>query len=193
MKRNEASSECENLDAFLDDELGVDAARHFEAHLRECAACREAIDEQRWIDSLLHSSAAVQLETAPDKILESVRTSIARRRRAMLAACGLAAAAAVVIVAIGWTSLLNRQAIGPTASPLATTTVPSHPGRTATPPRATFVGGPDVIVVPVESPHPDVTIVRVYPTYQSPYAAQANVERPHAEDEFAWPDGSNGG
>jgi hypothetical protein len=42
--------------------------------------------------------------------------------------------------------------------------------------RATFVGGPDVLVVPVASRHPNVTIVRVYPTYQPSYDTQASVE-----------------
>jgi hypothetical protein len=53
-------------------------------------------------------------------------------------------------------------------------------------PRATFVGGPDVLVVPVASRHPNVTIVRVYPTYQPSYDAQANAE--HFD-----PDQFNGG
>jgi anti-sigma factor RsiW len=187
-----ANNECDNLDAFLSEELGADAAARFEAHLSACDACRDAIDEQRWIDGLLRTSGKLQTEGVPDTVIQSFRTSIIRRRRrAKLVACSVAAAAAIIIAA-GWTAMTNRQASGPAGSEVATADVPIHIDSIH-PARATFVGGADMIVVPVESRHSDVTIVRVYPTYQSTYAAQANVEPAHVEDELAWPDGSNGG
>jgi putative peptidoglycan lipid II flippase len=80
------------------------------------------------------------------------RSLARRRRRLKLAACGLAAAAAVIL-AVGWTVVLNRQAIRPASSELATSNASSQPERAAKPPRATFVGGPDMIVIPVDSPH----------------------------------------
>jgi hypothetical protein len=165
--------------------------------VRECPACRDAIDEQRWIDTLLRSSAAYE-EPAPATILESFRGSRSRRRKAMLAACGLAAAA-VLLMAAGWTVLRSRQAIGPTAAEVAISDDPGHAEPPAKPPRATFVGGPDLIVVPVQSPHPDVTIVRVYRTYQAasdplepgPVHHLAAAKRDRVSS-FA-PDESNGG
>jgi hypothetical protein len=193
---------CDNLDAYLAEDLPPDAATQFSLHLTQCEVCQEAVEEQQWIDGLLRSKLGTDLEIAPAKLLYPLRTAISRRRvRLKVAACGLAAAT-LCIVAIGWTTLLNRQpndSVIEMANPIASQNKKPHsefvdatPEVTPTP-RATFVGGPDMIVIPVDSPHPDVTIVRVYTTYQSTYAAQANVERPRAQDKFAWPDGSNGG
>ena len=59
-------------------------------------------------------------------------------------------------------------------------------------PASTFVAGPDVIAIPVASPSPDVTIVRVYPIYEPDYAAQVSLDQFSLGDEFALPD-LNGG
>jgi anti-sigma factor RsiW len=188
-----ANNECDNLDAFLSDELGAGAAARFEAHLTACDACREAIDEQRWIDALLRSSATLQDERVPNTVLESFRTRVARRRRRVTLAAFGVAAAAMVVVAAGWTLLLSRQAMVPAGLEVATSDVLSHDVPPAQPPRAAFVGGDNMIVVSVKSRHPDVTIVRVYPTYQSSYAAHSSAADSSFGDDFTWPFSSNGG
>jgi hypothetical protein len=165
--------DCANLDDFLLGELPADAATRFAAHLDQCAACREAVDQQRWIDELLASPIVHELESGPDWLSDSLRTRVlARRRRARLVAC-VFAAAAVLVFALGWT-VLNRQALDGAASGGVAETTPTN---VIDLPRATFVGGPDVLVVPVASRHSNVTIVRVYPAYRPSYDAQANAER----------------
>jgi anti-sigma factor RsiW len=165
--------DCTSLDDFLLGELPADAASRFAAHLGQCAACREAVDQQRWIDGLLTSPIVHELESAPDWLGDSLRTRVlARRRRARLVACVFAAAAAVVF-AVGWTEL-NRQALDDAAPGGVAGNTPAN---LIEPPRATFVGGPDVLVVPVASRHSNVTIVRVYPAYRPSYDTQVNAER----------------
>ena len=56
------NSKCNNLDAYLRDDLSVDERAAFESHLEECDACREAMDQQQWIDGLLQSPTRIQLE-----------------------------------------------------------------------------------------------------------------------------------
>ena len=65
-------------------------------------------------------------------------------------------------------------------------------------PRLPLLVGRTVIVVPVESQHPDVTIVRVFPTYQPNYDTHAvadplsrTISTEVSHD--AWPKKSNGG
>src|SRR5437867_1731174 len=95
--------ECNKRDAFLADDLPADETERFNDHLPNCDACREAVNQQRWIDVLLQSPVRSQLEPLPVDLVELMRTSVSRRRQvARLAACGLAAAAAI-LVAAGWT------------------------------------------------------------------------------------------
>jgi hypothetical protein len=173
--------DCSNLDAHLLGDLPPDAVARFTAHLDQCEACREAIDQQQWIDGLLTSPLGCELESPSSTIIQSFCTTInSRRRQTRLIACVFATAAALAVAA-GWTAL-NRQApaIG-APNGVAVTAVIDDVAHTAPqigadPPHATFVGGADVLVVPVASRHPNVTIVRVYPTYQPSYNAQANAE-----------------
>ncbi|HEY3391220.1 MAG TPA: zf-HC2 domain-containing protein [Lacipirellulaceae bacterium] len=184
------SVECENLDPYLAHDLSPDDSDRYEAHLHACDACREAISEQRWIDALLGSPERLELERVSPALAGSVRDSIlSRRRRARLVACGLAAAA-MFVIAVGWTAVLNRQATGPALNQIAGTTLPDNElspspslrtRGTAEAPRAVFVGGTDVITVPVPSRHPNVTIVRVYPTYQSSLAPQSPSDESDAD------------
>jgi hypothetical protein len=78
-----------------------------------------------------------------------------------------------VVFAVGWTEL-NRQALDDAAPGGVAGNTPAN---LIEPPRATFVGGPDVLVVPVASRHSNVTIVRVYPAYRPSYDTQVNAER----------------
>jgi len=207
--------ECENLDAFLADELPAESVGLFVAHLAECDGCRDAVDQQRWIDCLLRSPLRQELEAPPAAAAVAVRASIVqRRRRVRLVASGLAAAAAIV-VAVGWAALWDASFGGeveqhtlavrhdsePSPGPSLEgrgierepSLGPSLPGRGIEPPRATFVGGPDVLVVPVKSSHPNVTVVRVYPTYQPSYSIQASADQPVGGRDYAWPNDLNGG
>jgi hypothetical protein len=158
--------ECDNLDAHLDGDLRAREAAQFANHLSRCADCRDAVDEQRWVDDLLRSDAVMATESPPDGLRLAVRTLLAQRRRQnRLVACGLAAAAAL-LAALGWIQL-HRPAGGTVelaanqfgGSPL--NNLPSND-----PPKATFVSGANSIAVPVASKHTNVTVVRVYPTIQ---------------------------
>jgi hypothetical protein len=177
------SVECDNLDAYLVGDLSPGDRLHYERHLVACETCRGSLDQQHWIDGLLSSSERIELELVTPALSRSVRDSLAlRRRQARLVACGLAAAAALVL-ALGWTAalMLNRQEAGPTQNLAEAATRKGDPspgtsigGRgNEEAPRAVFVAGPDLLALPVASRHPNVTIVRVYPTYQSSLAAQA--------------------
>lgn len=188
------TNDCHNLDAFLDGELAPGESARFAAHLAQCPTCREAVDEQQWIDGLLRAPAIAQLNTPPSALVETFRGALARRIQFTRLAAGGLAVAAMLLIAAGWTAMKNRQADGPRDADVAAVVVVSEeefePAPALQP--ATFVGGPDVIVVPIVSKHPDVTIVRVYPTYQPDYAAQAILDQSNPGDEFAWPD-LNGG
>ena len=169
---------CSNLDAFILDDLPAEAALRFTAHLHECDICRDAIDQQRWIDGLLASPVCRDLESTPGGLIDFFRTrKLSRRRHARFIACVFATAAALAIAA-GWT-VLNRQA--PRITSPSVVTVSSR--EDADPPQAFFVGGADLLVVPVASRHPNVTIVRIFPTYQPNYDTHAIAE-PFEPDHF---------
>lgn len=155
---------CENLDAYLSHDLPGDNRPIFESHLEDCPACRDAVDQQQWIDSILLSPARIQLERPTVTLLDPLRRSFAKRRRHILqASCGLAAAA-TLLIAIGLLER-SRQANG-TSKSAETSLAVIEPSRAPTPaqPAATFVSTSDTIVVPLESSSTDVTIVQVYPT-----------------------------
>ena len=155
---------CNNLDAYLSHDLPNDNRAIFESHLEDCQACRDAVDQQQWVDGLLQSPTRIQLERPSVTILDSFRHSLSQRRRRVLqAACGIAAAATALIAA-GLLEL-NRQANGNLRSAESSVVV-TEQAHAPTPaqPRATFVSTSDTIVMPLESPSTDVTIVQVYPT-----------------------------
>jgi putative zinc finger protein len=183
------SAECEKFDAFLDGDLSPRDRERYQAHLRLCEACHDAVNQQRWIDDLLSSPERLELELVPADLSQSMRKSILGRRQARLVACSLAAAA-VLLIAVGWTAVLNRQASVAAVNQITKTLVhkvepfpnPSLKGSgTADAPQATFIAGPDVLAVPVASRYPNVTIVRIYPTYQSSLASQATSDESDAD------------
>jgi anti-sigma factor RsiW len=165
------SDTCNNLDAYLADELPGSERAAFESHLDICPACHEAVDEQQWIDGLLQSPARLQLERPPASILDSFQVSVAQRRRRFLqAACGLAAAA-VLLIAVGLSLNGNHHAAQPVdrvkntiASVKPAQAPTAQVSATTARPPATFVSTSEAIAVPVESSSSDVTIVQVYPT-----------------------------
>lgn len=181
--------QCDKLDAYLGGDLPAETASRFERHLPGCESCRDAVAQQGWIDGLLSSPVRTELEPAPQGLIESARWSIAERRpRMRLAVCGLAAT--VIFVAIGGLEL-NRQARGRGGHGGEQADVAEVArGRVAA--DATFVGGADVIAVPIESHQADVTIVRIYPTYRPPNERDAVATDPN-EPNFIWHDYSTGG
>ncbi len=166
--------ECENLDAYLADELSPEAASQFVRHLDTCDECRHAMDEQRWIDGMLRSDVGTSIERAPASLVESLREAaiVQRRRNSHLVACGLAAVAAAIVIAVGWTFMFNRQtersAASVTAVQGAGQTAETGVRSTAAPdsvrPKAVFVGTGEAIAVPIESSDDNVTVVQLYPT-----------------------------
>jgi anti-sigma factor RsiW len=167
-------AECENLDAYLADELSFEAASQFVQHLGTCEECRYVADEQRWIDGLLRSDVSATLESAPAALVESLRDAavVHRRRRAYRIVGSLAAVAAVIVVAVGSTILFNSQteriAASVGASQDATLTPETEVVPAVAPdsvlPKAVFVGTDEAIAVPFESSDDNVTVVQLYPT-----------------------------
>jgi anti-sigma factor RsiW len=173
---------CRQRDAYLDRELSGAEQLAFDGHLATCPACREAVDQQQWIDELLRSDEAAAIEAAP--LSMSLPAARVRRRRLALAA----AAATIAATAAIFFPLPGRegrptiaQAPAPDASPdsthvgtgqgsdsrsLATdrnlSPGPVLPGRGIS--VATFVGDGSSIAIPVASDDPQVTIVQLYPT-----------------------------
>jgi anti-sigma factor RsiW len=171
---------CHNLDDFLAGDLPTPAAGAFTAHLPGCDQCREAVDQQQWIDNLLRTGAELTSAPPREKILVPFREEITRRRQRQLAVFGLAAAA-TLLIALGWLTL-HRPTNHITAN--KTNSVPIESSTAA---GAAFVTDADSITVPVQSSDPDVTVVRVYSTYQ-PQSDPAQLE-PDTDSNFL----SNGG
>ncbi len=72
------NTECNNIEAYLAGDLQVEQAVDFEDHLPQCDACRETIDQQRWIDGLLRSPLRLQVEPTPvDLIVATCRAAFA--------------------------------------------------------------------------------------------------------------------
>ena len=133
---------------------------------------------QQWIDDLLRSPVAQA--GAPATLHAEVRQLRNRKRRhqaviGITAACGFAAAAALAFVLLRPntdTPLPPGERPGKGAAQVAAQPSPapskhlaateSHPSPA--PPVATFVGRSDLVVVPVDSGDPSVTVVQIYPT-----------------------------
>jgi|RhiMethySRZTD1v2_1073278.scaffolds.fasta_scaffold859011_2 anti-sigma factor RsiW len=186
--------DCDKLDAYLLGELSAPDAAQFAQHLVQCDDCRETIEQQRWIDGLLRSTEAQELETPSDDLLLSIRSVSPRnRRRTLRIACGLAAAA-MLLIAAGWTMYPFDQHQVPTLAETSPPPAKSTSAQVARPaPHATFVPSNDAIVVPLKSHRPNVTVVRVYPTYQPKFDATTAAMEPAATTDDTWPYYSNGG
>jgi hypothetical protein len=187
---DDATNWCEHLDNYLDGDLPPEASQQFAAHLNHCPTCREAIDEQRWIDALLRSDEAPALEAAP-------ALRIWFRGKRMHRRVLVAAAAATIAAIAAWQAvdapLPRREGPGEglaeqVAQPPDTDTTvperlaqvapqsdmaamdagpspsPSLQGRRIPEPTATFVSTNSAIAVPIASDDPQVTIVKLYPT-----------------------------
>jgi hypothetical protein len=182
----EPTAECAQLDAFLDGELGREDAVRFEAHLSQCATCRETIEQQRWIDGALRADEVTRY-AVPATVLAATADAIriARRKqlsRRMLA--GSLAAASITLLA-AWQlrepPVAPGSAGGSVTMPVDVVQREAIPRRsrglqegsrgleatTATKAIATFTAGGNGIAIPVASESPDVTIVQFYSTTEA--------------------------
>jgi anti-sigma factor RsiW len=179
---------CPNLDNYLLGDLSPADEAAFAEHLHNCDDCREAIDEQQWIDNLLQASSQLETEIPPPHIASELRVVAASREshRNRAVAIALATAAALLIAA---TWLLNHPT-GTLPERVATTNqVPNIPEA----PHAVFVAGSGAIAVPVESRHPDVTIVRIYSMFQPADNSKMAAFQPESNNLNNLTDFSNGG
>ena len=173
---------CDLLDAFLDGELNAVEMAGFEAHLSQCADCRESVTQQRWIDGALRVNE-VATQTAPPTLLaataEAITTVHRKQRLRRMLAGSLAAAASVALLAV-WQ--LREPTLAPGSAGGSVTTSIDITQRSATPRQsrglleethtpakipATFIAGGGGIAIPVASDSPDVTIVQFYPTTEA--------------------------
>jgi len=138
----------------------------------------------RWIDEQLKSPLVEQMESPPPALVRSIADSIARQRRNRRYAAGALAVAAALLVATCWSLPRSSPAVD---RPQTTTAVREVVTR------AVFVGADDLIAVPVASRYPNVTIVRVYPTYRPDAKAGAGSDGLPATNETIWPEQFNGG
>jgi anti-sigma factor RsiW len=179
---------CSNLDNYLLADLSPADDAAFAEHLAGCEDCREAIEEQQWIDDALRASSGLESQIPPPHIASDLRVVVARRESHRRRAVGIAlATAATLLVVVTW--LLNHPS-GHLPERVATTNqVPSAPES----PRAVFVAGGGTIAVPVESRHPDVTIVRIYSTFQPSDKSKMAAFQPESNRPNTLTDFSNGG
>jgi anti-sigma factor RsiW len=179
---------CSNLDSYLLDDLSPADATAFAEHLDSCEECREAIEEQQWIDSLLQTSSRLESEVPPPHIARELRVTVARRESFRRRAMGIAlATAAALLIATTW--LLHNSGAGFPEHVATTIELPTVPES----PRATFVATGDAIAVPVKSRHPDVTIVRVYSTFKPVDNSTMAAFQPESNKPNTLTDFSNGG
>jgi anti-sigma factor RsiW len=153
------TEDCHQLDAYLGGELLPTDQARFEAHLRSCDLCREAVDEQIWIDDLLRSPQRAAIEPAPARLAPAVAAVVRRKRRRRL----IGAAAAAVMAAVAAWGAVHRETL-PDQTEVVAKSSPPLPEEEIEP--AVFISGDDSIAVPVESEFPNVTIVQVYATYR---------------------------
>jgi anti-sigma factor RsiW len=150
-------SDCDHLDDFLSGDLPDSKAGRFTAHLASCEHCRAEVDEERWIERLLQSSERLELESPSPALLEDIRSTLTKsRQHAGVLAYGLAAA--VVLITAGWIALSGRTASKVQDEPVADISSPLQFARAV-------VSGENMIVVPIAYGDPDVTVVRLFPTY----------------------------
>jgi hypothetical protein len=155
--------------------LPPDEAVDYQAHLADCTACREECALQRRIDRLL-ADGVVAIAPVPARLRNRVDGGIrAARRRRVLGWAGAAAAATAIAIALGIFAT-KKIAFSPregrqTAqhSSAGNDIPPSVARATGTGPpaavaRVTMIDPSSAIVMPMESRHPNVTLVRVFPT-----------------------------
>lgn len=177
-----STPECGKLDEYLTQCLPAREAAGFEAHLAGCPACREGIEHLGRVDRLL--AAARREDRVPSSLVDRIEGRIrvlARRRAARLGWLGVSAAA-VVMVALGVWLASRDQESPPGTEPTAHRTIESAPATHDGVPRSDAAPTPERppadaprvrvsladpsegILVPMQTSHPNVSIVWIYPT-----------------------------
>jgi anti-sigma factor RsiW len=165
------SRPCDQLDDYLCGWLSPDEAGVFEAHLADCAACREARALQRQIDHLLAERTGATA-AVPIALRSQVHSRIqAARRRLILRRAGVAAACVVVLSLVFFATkgitFAPREARqsaqhSPVENDVTATTSTASAGPPIQVARVTLIDPSSAIVVPLDSNHPNVTLVRVF-------------------------------
>jgi anti-sigma factor RsiW len=89
----------DRVQAYADDELGLEGVLDVETHLERCAACRETFERQRAFRRTV--AALYPREEPPPELARSVRTALQGRWSGVARVTGVAAAAlAVALVAL---------------------------------------------------------------------------------------------
>ncbi len=167
--------DCRRLDDYLSRALSADEEVAFALHLQGCRACRQAAEEQEVCDRLLRQ--AVTQQPVPERLVARIRARIRRvgRRRRLARTAGLAASLLLAGLCLWW---VNRSA--PEHQPGGLVVKEQPPAPAQPDPRkdveVRFAGA--VIVVPVKTSRPNMTILWVYPSVQSAENAQAESTDP---------------
>jgi anti-sigma factor RsiW len=159
------STICLQLDDYLEGELGEAQRAAFERHLADCEDCRCQVAFARQLNGWL---AAAQGRSAPPQLVERIEQRLrwaTRKANAWRMAVG--ALAASLLVGLGlWRLGGNRQPLAnraPVVKSARPQPLPAAPPATM-PARISFRPDADVIVRPLKSSNPRVSIVWVYPT-----------------------------
>jgi ferric-dicitrate binding protein FerR (iron transport regulator) len=172
-----------NLCALFDDYVAHDLAApehaRFEAHLAECAACRQKVEAERYLDSLLAEATSGPV---PGNLNGRVRRRLeAARRRRMAAGLALLAACALIAVLAGhWLSSRQPVASVPQGHADFEARAPD-PSPSPARVRVTFSDPARVLAVPVASDSPRVTVIQVYTALREPAGAERNQDIPNPE------------
>jgi len=168
--------ECDRLDDYLLGWLPDDEAAGFEAHLVDCPACREELQQQRRIDRLL-AAATGQIEPVPASLVDRIEEQYHRshRRRVArwawgLSAAALAASVLAVLLVMGAFGTGNQpqpivqehpKPVGDAEQVAPPGRQPPRPGAVA---RVTVDDPSAAILVSLQTERPNISIVWVYPT-----------------------------
>ena len=107
------------LAAYVDDELGVDAAIEVERHVARCGGCRREMARQRQLKRALR--ALHPIAASPAGLEERARAALLSRAPTTARVAGAIAAALLIAVAGAW--LATRERGAGSARPLATAAV----------------------------------------------------------------------
>ena len=132
-------------------------------------------EQQRWIDELLRSSAAAELESAPAGVKFTTAAAIGTLRRRQMRRRSFAVFAAAAAVAAVWAwpeaPLPRREGSGEGLNTPAIVQTPLKSPRIENPSpspslqgRGIFVANGDAIAVELPSSAPEVTVVQLHPT-----------------------------
>ena len=169
---------CNQLDSFLNGALSDSEEPEFQRHARHCPTCRHAVQLDRRVAQLLVEAHARVL--VPGNLLARVDQQVATARRRSIVGVALAAAASLLVagtVGTWWSNWWGRPVqdatnVGQLASGVGTRPPQQEATRadsTSQPvqaaednniaPRVQVTSDPDMMVVPIPTSSPEVTIV----------------------------------